>query len=99
LVLIVRGELRELDKPNKSCCKRDEPRESGGTFSIANRPIIGDVNGDTKFTNADLQYLLTTLKSGGGSADSVPEPASLVLLGLSALAIAFRLRSLKAAVN
>ena len=61
--------------------------------SAATLQIIGDVNGDTKFTNADLQYLLTTLKSGGGSADSVPEPASLVLLGLGALAIAFRRRS------
>jgi hypothetical protein len=47
---------------------------------------IGDVNGDGKFNNADLQYLLTTLKNGGGSADPVPEPASWVLAFL-ALAI------------
>ncbi len=46
-----------------------------------------DVNGDGKFTNADLQYLLNTLKSGGGSADLVPEPPSaiLALLGTAVL--------------
>ncbi len=54
---------------------------------------VADVNGDGSFTNADLQYLLTTLKSGGGSNNSVPEPASLVLSGLGALVIAFRRRS------
>jgi len=51
------------------------------------------VNGDTNFNNADLQYLLTTLKSGGGSTDPVPEPASIVLLGFGALAIAFLRRT------
>ncbi len=45
---------------------------------------IEDVNGDGKFTNADLQSLLIDLKNGGGSADSVPEPASIVLFGFSA---------------
>jgi hypothetical protein len=60
---------------------------------------IEDVNGDGKFNNADLQSLLTTLKSGGGSADSVPEPASLVLVGLGTLAIGIHLRSRKTAVN
>jgi len=40
---------------------------------------IEDVNGDGKFNNADLQSLLATLKSGGGSADPVPEPDSLTL--------------------
>jgi hypothetical protein len=51
--------------------------------SPADLPIIGDVNDDGSFNNADLQYLLTTLKSGGGSTDSVPEPASWVLAFLA----------------
>jgi hypothetical protein len=55
--------------------------------------FIEDVNQDGSFNNADLQFLLDTLKSGGGSADSVPEPASIALLGIGALAIVFRRRS------
>ena len=43
--------------------------------------LLGDLNGDGKFTNADLQALLSRLSSGGGSA-SVPEPTTLVLLAL-----------------
>jgi len=44
--------------------------------------LIEDVNGDQKFTNADLQKLLVDLRNGGGSADPAPEPASFLLLGL-----------------
>jgi len=54
---------------------------------------IGDLNGDGKITNADLQMLITDLQSGGGSADPVPEPASIALMSLGTLAIAFRRRS------
>jgi hypothetical protein len=54
---------------------------------------IKDVNSDGKFNNADLQALLNLLQSGGGSTNPVPESASLVLLSLGALAIAFRRRS------
>ncbi len=50
---------------------------------------LEDVNGDGVVNNADLQALLNLLKSGDGSADSVPEPASIVLLGLGTLATAF----------
>ena len=46
--------------------------------------LIGDLNGDGKFTNADLPALLARLSSGGGSA-SVSEPATIVLLLLGAL--------------
>jgi hypothetical protein len=60
---------------------------------------VEDVNGDGKFNNADLQGLLTKLKSGGGSADPVPEPDSLVLVGLGTLAIGIHLRSRKTAVD
>ena len=45
--------------------------------------LIEDVNGDGNFTNADLQFLLTTLKSGGGSSDAVPEPSSFVLAAVA----------------
>lgn len=41
--------------------------------------MIEDVNGDSHFTSADLQYLLNTLKTGGGSAEPVPEPNSMQL--------------------
>ena len=54
--------------------------------------LVADVNGDGSFTNADLQYLLTTLKSGGGSAGSVPEPTSIVLFAIGAIVIAIRHR-------
>ena len=54
--------------------------------------LVADVNNDGSFNNADLQYLLTLLKSGGGSSDPVPEPASIVLLGLGGLAIAIHRR-------
>jgi hypothetical protein len=48
---------------------------------------LADLNGDGEFTNADLQYLLNTLKSGGGSADSIPEPPTLILATLALLAV------------
>ena len=44
--------------------------------------LIGDVNGDNTVNNADLQKLILNLKAGLGSTAAVPEPASLVLLGL-----------------
>jgi hypothetical protein len=45
--------------------------------------LLGDINGDAKFTNTDLQAFLNYRKSGGGSADPVPEPASWVLACLA----------------
>ncbi len=41
---------------------------------------IGDLNGDGFVNGADLQVLLNLLKSGNGSTNLVPEPASLVQL-------------------
>jgi hypothetical protein len=55
--------------------------------SAADLQIIGDVNGDTKFTNADLQGLLDYLKDGGGSISTVPEPASWFLASLAMVAV------------
>jgi PEP-CTERM motif len=46
---------------------------------------IGDLSGDHAVTNADLQSLVTLLKSGGGSLAAVPEPASWLLMSLAAL--------------
>lgn len=48
---------------------------------------LADLNHDGQFTNADLQKLLGYLIAGNGSASAVPEPASLVLLGLAAPAL------------
>ena len=42
---------------------------------------LGDFNGDGSLTVADLQGELTLLTSGGsGSASTVPEPKSILLL-------------------
>ena len=46
---------------------------------------IGDVDNDGSMTNADLQALENELIAGQGSSTSVPEPTSLVLLGLGSL--------------
>jgi hypothetical protein len=50
--------------------------------------LIGDLDGDGKFTNADLPVLLAQLSVGGGSLASVPEPASIVLLALGGITLA-----------
>jgi hypothetical protein len=48
---------------------------------------LGDVNGDGVFNNADVQALINLLQSGGGSLQSVPEPASWALLALALPAV------------
>jgi Dockerin type I domain len=50
--------------------------------------LIGDLDGDGKFTNADLPVLLAQVNAGAGSLASVPEPASIVLLALGGLSLA-----------
>jgi hypothetical protein len=56
---------------------------------------VADVDGDNEVTNADLQGLLNLLKTGGGSADTVPEPYSVVLaaLGFMGLVVFVRQRN------
>ena len=63
--------------------------KSANSLSDTNLLAIGDINGDGNLNNADLQALLTLLKSGGGSVAAVPKPASVVLLALALLGLAF----------
>ncbi|HTQ37431.1 MAG TPA: autotransporter-associated beta strand repeat-containing protein [Pirellulales bacterium] len=63
------------------------------TLSNEDMLNIFDVNGDGNITYADLQSLLSDLKSGKGNTSTVPEPASFLLLGLgSAMLFAGRAR-------
>jgi hypothetical protein len=55
---------------------------------------IGDLSGDHLVNNADLQSLLTLLKSGGGSIAAVPEPATWNLAVVSTLISVVLLRRL-----
>jgi len=57
------------------------PTSHGVTSS--NIGSYADVSGGSAFNNADLQKLETYLIAGHGSTTTVPEPASLVLLGLA----------------
>ena len=67
------------------------------TYSLTNAQLmeIGDLDGTGQVTNADLQALIDLLANGGGngSLTVVPEPASIVLLGIGVMAIAFYRRS------
>jgi hypothetical protein len=55
------------------------------TLTESDLLAIGDLNGDGKITNADLQDLLNLLNSGRGSVESVPEPAAWVLASGAAI--------------
>src|SRR5262249_48258247 len=55
--------------------------------------LVTDVNGDGSFNNFDLQALIKLFKTGHGSADSVPEPNSLVLLFLAIILLPFARRN------
>ena len=58
-------------------------------LSTANLTAIGDFDTDGRFTNADMQGLLSLLASGGGSATAVPEPGTWLLLAVDAALAAF----------
>src|SRR5262249_22519833 len=55
---------------------------------------IGDLDGDGKVTNEDLQGLLNLLAdaSGGGALSAVPEPAAWLLGTIAGLAVLSRFR-------
>lgn len=52
--------------------------------------VIADVNQDGLVNNADIQFFLNQLKSGGGSVSAVPEPATgfLALIGVACFGLA-----------
>jgi beta-glucanase (GH16 family) len=59
-------------------------------LTTAQLTLLGDFNGDGKFTNLDIQPFLDKLaaqSSGGGTLAGVPEPASLILLALGVMAL------------
>jgi polygalacturonase len=63
--------------------------ESSNGLSDAQMEVIFDLNNDFQINNADMQTFLTLLSTGLGSASSVPEPATLVLLGAGGLMLMF----------
>ena len=54
--------------------------------------LIGDLNGDNKVTNADLQALLNYIKNGNGSSGAVPEPTTIGLLAMGGVLLVARRR-------
>ncbi len=64
--------------------------EASHDLQDADVSAIADVNQDGQITNADLQALLLLLKSGGQSANPVPEPSGLVLIGSALMVFAWR---------
>jgi hypothetical protein len=52
-------------------------------FVTSDLQTIGDTNGDGTFNNADLQALQSYLIAGHGNETSVPEPCSILLIGLA----------------
>jgi endoglucanase len=60
-----------------------ESAESAQGLNSTQENIIADVNKDGKINNADLEKLISILTAGGGSSGTVPEPASLALLGIA----------------
>ncbi|HZZ28864.1 MAG TPA: dockerin type I domain-containing protein [Pirellulales bacterium] len=67
------------------------------TFEVAKNltasqlTLIGDVNGDGKFNNADVQALINFLLAGQGTESVVPEPTSILLFALALPALAWLL--------
>ena len=67
--------------------------QASNSMSDSQLLTIGDVNGDGKVTNADIQAELDLIDSaGGGSLSAIPEPAAVSLLALGAIGLLFARR-------
>jgi hypothetical protein len=73
-------------------------QQANSGLSAGDLLALEDINGDGSFTPADLQAFLMDLKSGGGSTDVVPEPASILLAaaGMCGLLVSRRAAARKA---
>ena len=59
-------------------------------LTVGQLALVGDLDGDMAFTNADVQVLLqmlATQASGSGTLTSVPEPAGFILLAIGGLGV------------
>ena len=63
--------------------------KSANSLTSAQLLSIGDIDLSATLNNADVQALLSLLKSGGGSLAAVPEPASIVLMALALPGLVF----------
>jgi Dockerin type I domain len=74
------GVVTMTDIPAMEAALRDlNAFQLSNNLSAADLGAFGDINGDGKVTNVDLQSLLDLVKAGGGSTATVPEPSTLVL--------------------
>lgn len=68
-------------------------------FTLSDVKALGDVNGDGFFNNFDIQNLITQIANNGKSSapnvSTVPEPTTLILIGLAAPALLWVARRYK----
>jgi hypothetical protein len=63
--------------------------ETAFNISSSEMLTVGDINGDGRLTNADLQDMIGLLKNGDGSLQAVPEPGSLLLMCCGLIGLCF----------